>query len=559
MVIKMTKEEFLNLVYVAYNSAIKARRESKQKMEYFAQLNIVNEESERAKKVYEVAGQNISRLKEIITLPLYEKISMLTNQELEQYKQQLIQEQTDILKKIKKCLEDSVNEKDKVIIEQNENYVAFTSENDGEKKNKLLEEGKNIQTKISSLEIDIENQKKHLEEIQSSLYELQSKSLNDIREELIIKLGLTKFQEREEIKHVANDEVITVANNSGNVDNLLQLLEEYRKVNNEKFGYTITLPSNEAAKQLSYLNKDKKMIDDTILKVESFGDIYNLDGLLSSRIEHLNWYRKNIKNDYKPTFNNIEIALENLKDIKTLDIPNFKKKIETIFEMFPKLSNKLFYILSNLSDLDTFIGRSFKGKQIEAYKSSIIDNIYEFILDLLEEELRKLSNCVKDIEFENNIHDNVVFNSEYIINSSKNLTKENCVIIVEQVNANIDLISQIYQELFDDLNFVKEETNRKSFDLKPQLNIKQRKLDEINREINRIVGCKLQSSDLEKLLDIYSEETLEANLAKVEFLQLINTVQRNAYLQKIEINDLYEFNDNFVLSEEEELEEVKKV
>lgn len=555
----MTKEEFLNLVYVAYNSAIKAKRESKQKMEYFAQLNIVNEDSEKAKRVYEVVVHNISRLKEIIMLPLYEKINMLTNQELEQYKQQLIQAENDALTEIKNCLDESVNEKDRLANIQNENYIAFSSENDSEKKNNLLEEGKNIQTKISSLEKDIENQKKHLEEIQTSLYELQSKSLNDLREELISKLGLTKFQEREEIKYVTNDEVIKVANNSGDVENLLQLLQEYRKVSSENYGYTITLPSEAVAKQLNYLNKDKQMIDGIILNVESFGDIYNLDSSLNSRIEHLNWYKKNIKNEYKPSFNNIEFVLENLKDIQTLDIPNFKKKIETIFEMFPKLSNKLSYNLSSLSELDTFIGRNFKGKQIEEYKSIIIDNIYEFILNLLEEELRKLSNCVKDIDFEKNIHDNVVFNSEYLMNSSKNLTKENCVTVVEQVNDNIDLIVEIYQELFDDLNHVKDEANRKSLDLRPKLNIKQRKLDEINSEINRVVGCKLQSSDLEKLLNTYSEETLEENLAKVELLQLINNVHRNAYLQKIEINDLYEFNDNFVLSEEDELEGTKKV
>ena len=74
-----------------------------------------------------------------------------------------------------------------------------------------------------------------------------------------------------------------------------------------------------------------------------------------------------------------------------------------------------------------------------------------------------------------------------------------------------------------------------------------------------LIGTKMSTSDLENLLKTYSAEDLVENLAKVEFLQVLNEVHNHAYSQKIEIKDLYEFNDNFIFDEEEMKEDVKKV
>lgn len=555
----MTKEEFLNLVYIAYSSTIRVKKESEKKIAYFSQLNINNEESEKAKRIYEVANHNINRLKEIILLPLYEKVQKLTNQELENYRMELIKEEKEALIISQKSLEDLMSEKDKLVLEQEENYMAFSSELEDGNKDIYVEKGKTIQSKILDIEKDIENHKEQLSKIQVKIHELQSKSLSDIREDLIVKLDLSKFKDREDIKYVSKDDVIKVLNNSGNVEHLLELLQEYRNEKNRKISYSITLPSTAVAHQLGYLNKSRPMINGVTLTVESFSDIYNLDSLLDSRLGHLNWYIKNINNEYRPSFKNIEYSLENLENIQSLDIQSFKTRIDSIIEKLPTLANKISYKLNSLTELDTFIGRNFKAKQIDEYKNIIIDSTYEFIFNLLGEELRKLSNCVKDINYEKVIDENKVFNSEYLANYSQKLSKDNCMEIVLQVNDNISFISELYQQLISDLSVVKKQTRENSNDLRVKLNIRQNKLEEINNKINVIVDSKLQSSDLEKLLDTYSASTLEENLAQVEFLQLINTVRCNAYSQNVDIKDLYEFSDNFVFPNEEEVEGTKKV
>lgn len=555
----MTKEEFLNLVYVAYSSAIKAKKESKQKLEYFSKMNIDEEESKKAQRLYDVANINIKKLREIIMFPLYEKIKQLTNQELENYRQQLIVDETNVLKENKNLLEDFQLQLEELVSAQNENYTLYSSETDEEKKNILLDEGNSIQIKINSLKININEKKISLENIQNNIYELQRKSITDIREEIFSKLDITKMQENEEIKHITSDEVIKVANSSGDVESLLELLQEYKKINNIMYGYKIVLPSEEIAIYLNYLNKDKPMIDNCILSIQNFSDMYSLDNLLKSKSEHVNWRLKNIKNEYQPNFKNIQFVLENLENILDLDIEAFKSKIELIMEKNPKLSYRISNMLNSLIELNTFIGRSFKGKQIEEYKKEIVNNVYEFIIDQLEESLRILNNCVKDIGFENKINNEETFNSEYLMKCLNNLSKENCMNIVLMVNDNLDSIYKLFEQLSYDLNFIKSEADKNNHELKLQLNKKQYKLEDINKKINMLIGTKMSPSDLENLLKTYSAEDLVENLAKVEFLQVLNEVHNHAYSQKIEIKDLYEFNDNFIFDDEEMQDEVKKV
>lgn len=550
----MTKDEFLNLVYVAYNSAIKVKKESKQKLDYFSQLNIDNEERKKLQRLYDVANINIKRLKEILSLPLYEKIKQLTNQELREYRQHLIDDQNATLKEKKDLLDGYIVEHEKLINDQNQNYISFSSETDDDKKKHFLEEGNSIQLKITRIEEDIVNHKNLIEQIQKNIRELQTKSLEDIQEELISNMGLQKFKEKEEIKNIFSDDVVKVANNSGDVVTLLELLQKYKNINNEIYGYEIILPSNEVAKQLSYLNKDKKMIENNILKVESFADMYSLESVLKTKKEHIDWRVKTINREYRPIFKDFQFILETLLGINDLDIETFKNKINLIIEKNQKLSYRVTPLLSTLTELNTFIGRNFKAKQISETKKLIVDEIYKFIISQLEETLRILNNCVKDINYDNNVD----FNSEILMSYLKKLTSENCLEVVVLVNENIDDIYKVFEQIARDLVFIKEDVDKKNPDLKLQLNKKFKQLDFLNCEINLIVGTKLQSSDLEKLLQIYSSENLAENLANVEFLQLLNQVHSQAYLQKVNMDELYSFNNNLIENNFEE-EETKRV
>ena len=62
---KMNKEEFLNLVYNAYNSAIKLSEDSKKKISYFSEISN-EDEVKKAESNLKFANYNVEKLKSLL-------------------------------------------------------------------------------------------------------------------------------------------------------------------------------------------------------------------------------------------------------------------------------------------------------------------------------------------------------------------------------------------------------------------------------------------------------------------------------------------------------------
>jgi len=201
----MTKKEFASLITKKIDDAYRIKEKAIKTIEFYTALN--GEDSKEvieAKKKIEYSEKLIKSLKDIVMLPIYERVQSMSNKELEEYRIKKIKTNKVVISE----LETGIYEKrikidywNRYIVSKKSDYTSKILVK--EEKSKIIEEVKAAQEKIYSINKEISSSEKLIKKVTEENIVYETMSYEELKQKVVKQLGVEDMKEVSEQKNIS--------------------------------------------------------------------------------------------------------------------------------------------------------------------------------------------------------------------------------------------------------------------------------------------------------------------------------------------------------------------
>lgn len=249
----MTKDEFLSMVDSELDNLRKKEIDAERRVHYFEEIDPYGKEYENAVFQYRVIDEKITELKKFLQLPIYTRIVAMSDIEIEDYKNNKVEELELELKEIESREEETKTRFAKLKEEQDQIITGIDSLSASER-DIMMAKGKQIYDEMSQINNEgglLAELREKKEKTRIKLEQVKAMSLFKVQDELLYQIENVVSLENEIFK--INDPdgrafaefLASVASDSEKAHKLSGLLADYRELyDNQKYVliWTDTLP-----------------------------------------------------------------------------------------------------------------------------------------------------------------------------------------------------------------------------------------------------------------------------------------------------------------------------
>ena len=192
----MTKEEFLSIFRKKLEELEAAQDKAIKKIEYLQKMWGNSNETHKAEQEKEAIGEEISFLRGFVHIPAYERIMAMSDVEIATYKEDIKKDRdahisTKMAKR--KVLEEEIA---KLKAQEEANVDLYAAAKTEREKNDLINKGREIGQECARKEAEIREIDLEIKALEQSKVDLDNKSSEEIKNQMISKLTLNNFVEK---------------------------------------------------------------------------------------------------------------------------------------------------------------------------------------------------------------------------------------------------------------------------------------------------------------------------------------------------------------------------
>lgn len=567
----MNKKEYFNIIKNEIKINEELLKNTNNLIEFYENIEDEKKLNEliKNKKLYET---RINMLKDIEQLPLYNSIINMDSNELNKYKEKLLSDQNNELELIENRLKDIEQD----IIDSNNDidnkYILYKKTND----EVYVDEAKVILNHIKNLKNEIKTLIENKKSIETKVNKISSLNEVELRNSLKDELGINSFDI--EILNMYKPNridklVVPMCNNLEILDNIIDEMNTYIKLDKEKIYETIILPRilneytfdklyNSSIDWITVLINDQ--LNDLNLEMN---DIEDFDIIKNNVKEGINLVTKDKEELEK--YNNILYEFSNNRLFNDLNIlkelsqnilrENYGDKVISDYFLEIDNFNKEYNTLSNKFQTQKV---KYKCELLKLEKQVKVKMILDLLWKYLTNDIEHLLERIKyDYGFYFNLDTMDIYSNDKIIIESDNYNTVNLyntkVLVKETLNKYNNLITELekLEEINEEkkINFIKKSENK---------NIKLNNIkNNINSLYSKVSNISINTEDYEKIINVFNNNTIIDSIVKVESEELINKVNKYSIIDENIINELTtneeEINEESIIGDNKENKEEK--